>query len=253
MTTTARGRIPRLICASCISALLISAGATTAIAATQSPTPVQQIPRDDSGGSSETSDQSGNGTDTGNHPNAPTDNGGTDTGNHPNAPTDNGGTDTGNHPNAPTDNGGGQPPGDTVKNPGNSAGGITDQRRACENAGRPWVDTSSGGYCGEFGKISVPNNPNANKENKQAEHALDTINCVKDAAALLSPAKRIAQAYGQVASIAVKGSKIEAIVTDTSLASASGNNEYKKRLVLDIIGVRGCYTLGQKTISGAYK
>ncbi len=86
MTTTARGRIPRIICAACISsALLISAGAATAIAATQSSMPVQQIPRDDSGGNdsgsgssgtstdsrgsdtdSDTGAQSGNGSDTGN-------------------------------------------------------------------------------------------------------------------------------------------------------------------------------------------
>lgn len=121
MTTTARGRIPRLICASCISsALLLSTGATTAIAVTQSPTPVQQIPRDDSGGSdqgsdsggsgtsdnggsdteSDTGDQSGNASDTGNQPsdtgdqNAPSDTG-SDVGDHPSVPSDTGGTDTG--------------------------------------------------------------------------------------------------------------------------------------------------------------
>ncbi|MGW6403666.1 hypothetical protein [Streptomyces sp. NPDC055134] len=69
MTTTARRKVPRLICASCISsALLISAGATTAIAATQSPTPVQQIPRDDSGGTDQGSPSgSGDGNTQKNH------------------------------------------------------------------------------------------------------------------------------------------------------------------------------------------
>ncbi|AYV32872.1 hypothetical protein EES41_39560 (plasmid) [Streptomyces sp. ADI95-16] len=49
--------------------------------------PVQQISRDDSGGSADTGDQSDNGSDTGNQP--------SDDGDHPNTPSDNGGgTDT---------------------------------------------------------------------------------------------------------------------------------------------------------------
>ncbi|MEU4502471.1 hypothetical protein AB0F94_14495, partial [Streptomyces sp. NPDC024089] len=65
MTTTPRGQIPRIICASCLSsALLISAGATAAAATTQPPTstPEQQISRTDSDdsesdpGGSDTSD-----------------------------------------------------------------------------------------------------------------------------------------------------------------------------------------------------
>ncbi|MER6374070.1 hypothetical protein ABT255_38160 [Streptomyces mirabilis] len=158
MTTTVRGRIPRLICASCISsALLISAGATTAIAATQSPIPVQQIPRDDSGGSSDSGDQSGNGSDTGNqlsntndHPNTPSDNGGGWTNDHPNTPSDNGGgwTNSSGH-----DNSGNQPPSNTGKQSSNDGGGAADLKRVCQNEGRVWVTTASGGYCGS-GKTS---------------------------------------------------------------------------------------------------
>ncbi|MFE0715658.1 hypothetical protein ACFW2T_14360, partial [Streptomyces sp. NPDC058892] len=86
MTTTARGRIPRLICASCISsALLISAGATTAIAAAQSPpdATVQSTPQGDSSGT-DTSGTDTSGTDT-----SGTDTSGTDT-----SGTDTSGTDT---------------------------------------------------------------------------------------------------------------------------------------------------------------
>lgn len=75
MTTTARGRIPRLICAACISsAFLVSAGAATAVAVTQSPAgvSVRAVPRDDSGGSDPGSASDGSGT--------PADNGGNGTG-----------------------------------------------------------------------------------------------------------------------------------------------------------------------------
>ncbi|WP_329363020.1 hypothetical protein [Streptomyces sp. NBC_01483] len=115
MTTTIRGRIPRLICASCISsALLISAGATTAIAATQSPTdvPVQQIPRDDSGGSNQGSDSGGSGT---------SDNGGGDTGSGAGDQSGNG-SDTGNQP---SDTGDHQPSDTGDHQPSDNAGGNT--------------------------------------------------------------------------------------------------------------------------------
>ncbi|MBL1107408.1 hypothetical protein JK361_22840 [Streptomyces sp. 5-8] len=65
MSTTARGRLPRIIRASCISsALLISVGAPTAIAANQSSVPTQQMPRDDPGGSDQESDSGGSDTST---------------------------------------------------------------------------------------------------------------------------------------------------------------------------------------------
>ncbi|MFD9571355.1 hypothetical protein ACFWBI_16050 [Streptomyces sp. NPDC059982] len=146
MTTTARGRIPRLICASCISsALLISAGATTAIAATQSPMPVQQIPRDDSGGSSDTGDQNGNGTDTGNQPSdtgGQNGNGTTSNGDHPNTSSDNGGGNTGDQSgsgsdtgNQPSDNGAATTHNGRQENPSTNDHGIDQTNPQQEGAG----------------------------------------------------------------------------------------------------------------------
>ncbi|MEU9247912.1 hypothetical protein [Streptomyces sp. NPDC048385] len=89
--------------------------------------PVQQIPRDDSGGSSDS--QSGNGSDTGNQP--------SDTNDHPSTPSDNGGGNTDNG-GGTTDNGGS----DTHKQSGNDA---------CKNG--HWID----GSCIKNGTISVPN------------------------------------------------------------------------------------------------
>ncbi|MFF2143687.1 hypothetical protein [Kitasatospora sp. NPDC058190] len=112
MTTTARGRIPRLICACCLSsALLISTSAATAVAAPQSPMPGQQIPGDDSGGSDQGSDSGGSGSSsgTGDHPSKRSDNGGSDTGNQSDNESDTGRqpSNTDDHPSAPSDNGGG--------------------------------------------------------------------------------------------------------------------------------------------------
>ncbi|MFF2432540.1 hypothetical protein ACFVVY_51720, partial [Streptomyces mirabilis] len=63
------------------------------------------------------------------------------------------GTDTGTSTNTHRGTNTTQQFSNTVKQPGNAAGGITDQQRSCEKAGRPWVDAPSGGYCGNFNKL----------------------------------------------------------------------------------------------------
>ncbi|MFC6987182.1 hypothetical protein [Streptomyces cirratus] len=135
MTVTVRRRIPRLICASCISsALLVSAGAATAVAASQSPTnaSVQTAPRDDTG-----------------------DTGGGDADNHNTDTGDTGGGDADNHNTDTGDTGGG----DADNHNTGSISSERDRRLACENADRTWVETNNGSYCDlhTYKKTEQPN------------------------------------------------------------------------------------------------
>ncbi|MFF0051657.1 hypothetical protein [Streptomyces sp. NPDC005498] len=185
MTTTVRRKIPRLICASCLTTgLLVSAGATTAVAASQSPSEVSAAapatgsePKpgdggDDWGGGGGDDWGGGGGDDWGGgggddwpggggggHDDdgwpqkGHDDDGGPDTGG---GTHDGGGPDTGGgtHDGGGPDTGGG-----TVKQPDKASGGTTDQG-TCEAAGNVWAQTEDGGFsCFPFGKIQGNQDP----------------------------------------------------------------------------------------------
>ncbi|MER5569203.1 hypothetical protein ABT083_23745 [Streptomyces goshikiensis] len=177
MTTNARRKIPRLVCTSGLSALLlVSGGATTAIAASESPSDVlvsavrQVGSSDPSGDDQDTTDSSADtGSDTGNtnedasHPR-------TDTGNtnedasHPRTDTGNTNEDAGTKRGDSADD---QQTGNTHKQSSNDGGGAAHLKRACEKVGRSWVKTSNGGYCGDSspsGKVNDKEVADALKE-----------------------------------------------------------------------------------------
>ncbi|MFD9100246.1 hypothetical protein ACFVZN_04135 [Streptomyces virginiae] len=183
--------------------LLVSAGATTAIAVSQSPSDIsvrvvtQVRSSDPSGDGQESADSEGSGTST--------DTGGVDTGttsedaSHPRTVTGTTNEDASHprtvtgttnedasHPRTVTGN---QP--SMVKQPGDAEYGTKERQHACENAGRPWVDNASGGYCGDFGKISVLEHKKTKAEKQEEETAERTVGCLRSvgvaASALLGP------------------------------------------------------------------
>ncbi|WP_148639918.1 hypothetical protein [Streptomyces sp. Mg1] len=176
MNTTQRHRISTYIGASCLAAALsFSTGATIATAAPQAPAMAAQ---DDSG-----SDQSG------------TDTGGQTDSSHPQ------GTDTtqqdSSHPQG-TDTGS-QPPGDTIKQPGNGAGEVND-RQACKNAGGIWAD----GYCGKFHKLQgTQQNPSPSEE-QAVRVANSVVECTKFALhSVLGPGGKIIEVTSKASAIIV--------------------------------------------------
>ncbi|WP_327419674.1 hypothetical protein [Streptomyces sp. NBC_01233] len=220
MNTTQRHRISTYIGASCLAAALsFSTGATIATAAPQAPAMAEQ---DDSGSDQSGTDTGGSdtggqtdgshpqGTDTtqqdGSHPQ------GTDTtqqdGSHPQG-TDTTqqdgshpqGTDTtqqdGSHPQG-TDTGS-QPPGDTIKQPGNGAGEVNDQQ-ACKNAGGIWAD----GYCGKFHKLEgTQQNPSPSEE-QAVRVANSVVECTKFALhSVLGPGGKVIEVTSKASAIIV--------------------------------------------------
>ncbi|KMS68102.1 hypothetical protein ACM01_40095 [Streptomyces viridochromogenes] len=78
--------------------------------------------------------------------------------------------DTGETDPKPNDN----QPSDTIK-----------EKRECENAGQPWVETPDGGFCGKFGILSVlkpEESEGAVKEKELAEGTLAVTECIQDVA-----------------------------------------------------------------------
>ncbi|MFJ8852372.1 hypothetical protein [Streptomyces sp. NPDC102437] len=135
-------------------------------------------------------------------------------------------------------------------------GGVNpDDSGATNNSGNPDNTQTYDQTQVHFYSISVPNKPRA-QEDKLAEAGLDTINCAKEKIGLQKAAGIIGAAYGPVAKVVLAGSKYFVYLNDIELVNATHGKEkaeYQKRLILDIRGERGCYTLGEKTLSGAYK
>ncbi|MFF2132883.1 hypothetical protein ACFVW1_47655 [Streptomyces olivochromogenes] len=148
MTTSVRRRIPRLIGASCISAaLLVTVGATTAIAATQSPTEVSATAPTDSSGTDPSGGNSTGSSDTGSSNTSSTDTSGsgitdtthqdTNAGGQTSTDTSGAGTTDTTHQDT---NAGGQTSTDT------SGAGTTDTTHQDTNAGgQTSTDTSGAG------------------------------------------------------------------------------------------------------------
>ncbi|MFG2715279.1 hypothetical protein ACGFX2_32665 [Streptomyces goshikiensis] len=232
MTITARGRIPRLICASCISsALLISAGATTAIAATWPPsgTPIQQIARDDSSGgdSSTDSGESDSSSDTGDHPNTPSNTGSTDTGDQSgNRST---GTHTGdNNSSADTHTGDGTT--DIGNNTGNG-----DRSTAGECKNGHIVE----GSCIADGSISVRPHTETDAEKREHPTADSAVGCLTSLAVATSPVafpKRTADIIKWVS----KGQTGYAMLYDAATGKKTKASWEAKKLLIN--GIE-CYRL----------
>ncbi|MFJ9079357.1 hypothetical protein ACIRO3_29560 [Streptomyces sp. NPDC102278] len=199
--------------------LLVSGGATAAIAASQSPSDVlvSAVPRvgssDPSGDDQETTDSSTDtGSDTGNtnedasHPR-------TDTGNtnedasHSRTDTGNTNEDTGAKHGDSTDN---QQTGNTNRQSSNDGGGAADLKRACDKVGRLWVKTSNGGYCGD-------SSPSSKVNDKEAADALK-----ETCAGLVSHKIYELLNLQNVAASYVRGEVAKAVGLNEALRGASG-------------------------------
>ncbi|MGY4929413.1 hypothetical protein [Streptomyces sp. 900105755] len=214
MNTTVRRRISRIICATCISTgLLVSAGAATALAASQpANASVQPAPRDDNGGGSDSGGSNSGGSNSGG-----SDNGG----GHDNSGgwSNNGGghdnsgswsNNEGGHDNSGSwsnNEGGSNNSGRTWSKPsGNnntnrSPNPSTNDRSACEKAGGIWSD----GYCGKFNKIQGTNENNSSSDVKASQVGNAAAECGKFA---------VGPVLGTVGKVIKYTSQTSAIVED---------------------------------------
>ncbi|WP_405535261.1 LysM peptidoglycan-binding domain-containing protein (plasmid) [Streptomyces canus] len=101
-------------------------------------------------------------------------------------------------------------------------GGVIKDQHVCEKAGRPWVKTKSGGFCGDFGLISVPAHPFSQEELNELLIAEDAVGCLKDVASIAAGIPAALSRVGKKVVLTVLyGDKIVTVVRDVS----SGNQD----------------------------
>ncbi|MFE7928339.1 hypothetical protein ACFU6S_06295 [Streptomyces sp. NPDC057456] len=102
-----------------------------------------------------------------------------------------------------------------------------------------------------FVSISVPANPNGHAEDALAERTFATIQCLNELNVVVKLAELATVTTGPLYAIIEQGSRGFDITNDVELLAATGDPQYRQRLILDILDLRECFTLLQLALSPA--
>ncbi|MFD7933771.1 hypothetical protein ACFV4T_04395 [Streptomyces sp. NPDC059755] len=102
-----------------------------------------------------------------------------------------------------------------------------------------------------FVTISVPTNPNGHAEDALAERTFATIQCLNELNVIKDLAKQVLVTTGPLYGIIEQASRGLDINNDLELLAATGDAQYLKRLILDFLDRRECFTLLELTLSPA--
>lgn len=102
-----------------------------------------------------------------------------------------------------------------------------------------------------FVTISVPPNSNGHAEDALAGRTFSTIQCLNELDILKDLAELASVSTGPLYAIIEQGSRGLDITNDVELLAATGDPQYRQRLILDILDLRECFTLLELALSPA--